>query len=322
MVYISIVIPAYNAAQYIERCLDSIFLQEINDKYYEVIVVDDGSTDNTLGILRIISEKHSNMNIIAQENLGPSAARNRGLDVCKGKYVWFVDSDDYVTEKSLKDLLACIENYDVDIFYFTAKYIDLHGVEHIGSIPNWLTSDIKDGKTILKKNFKMGSSCIAIWNLNYLKMKCMHFNENVMFGEDALFMFLGVSQAKRIKFINQCYYVYVSRDGSLSTIATDDKIKKQKRGDVDIACSLLTVSRGYKRADNELSLILEIQANKILFSIILSLFRNKRRWKRLGINASILEYMKEKDVYPLIGSLNSWKKKIMCFFLNKEYFIN
>ena len=97
---ISIIVPAYNASKYIEKCLNSILSQTY--KNFEIIVVNDGSTDNTLDILKKCSEQSDKIKIVAQKNKGVSAARNNGLEHAKGQYIAFVDADDTLEQEFLE----------------------------------------------------------------------------------------------------------------------------------------------------------------------------------------------------------------------------
>ena len=111
---ISVIVPAYNAEKYIRPCLDSILNQ--TKKEFEIIVVNDGSKDNTLKILNEYKEQYSDIiNVIDQENQGLSVTRNNAIKVAKGKYVVFIDSDDYVKSDMLEKLYdkAVSGGYDV-----------------------------------------------------------------------------------------------------------------------------------------------------------------------------------------------------------------
>ena len=96
MCLISIIVPVYNVEKYLERCLDSILSQTFSD--FELILVNDGSTDHSLEICRSYAEKDERILLIDQENRGLSAARNAGIAVAKGEYLGFVDSDDYIAQ--------------------------------------------------------------------------------------------------------------------------------------------------------------------------------------------------------------------------------
>ena len=101
--FISVIIPAYNAEKYICSCLDSVLALSYQNK--EIIVVDDGSTDNTGRIIDDYAEKNRNITVVHQTNKGVSAARNRGIDLARGTYLFFVDSDDEVLEDYIDQLI-------------------------------------------------------------------------------------------------------------------------------------------------------------------------------------------------------------------------
>ncbi|WP_143960696.1 glycosyltransferase [Litoribacter populi] len=105
---LSIVLPTYNVEDYLSRCLKSILDQEVESSQYEVIIVNDGSLDRSGKIAERFSKLYGNVHLINQENRGLSGARNTGLREAKGKFVWFIDSDDCITEGSLKYILACL----------------------------------------------------------------------------------------------------------------------------------------------------------------------------------------------------------------------
>lgn len=116
---ISIIIPIYKVEKYISETLESIYKQEFDENEIEVICVNDGTPDNSMQIVNEFATNHTNLHVTNQENQGLSCARNAGLRIAQGDYVWFVDSDDKVAEQSLKQLERIITNEpDIDIFGF------------------------------------------------------------------------------------------------------------------------------------------------------------------------------------------------------------
>ena len=107
---ISLIIPVYNVEQYLEKCLLSCLDQDLPQSDYEIIVVNDGSPDGSLAIAERIAATATNITVVSQENGGLSAARNTGLEIAKGKYVWFIDSDDTIKKNWKKGLLSGIVN--------------------------------------------------------------------------------------------------------------------------------------------------------------------------------------------------------------------
>ena len=112
---LSVILPVYNSANFIVECLDSIYRQELALLDFEVITVDDGSTDNSLLLLTEYAKFHPNLIVIHQDNAGPSAARNRAIRQAKGDYLIFIDSDDYWLDGQLKQMVDIAYAHDLDI---------------------------------------------------------------------------------------------------------------------------------------------------------------------------------------------------------------
>lgn len=111
---LSIIIPIYKVEKYIEQCLYSIYDQKIDEFLFEVIAVNDGTPDNSMNIVKKYANKHKNLHVLNYENQGLSIARNLGLKKASGDYVWFVDSDDWLTNNSLSIVISHLsKNYDV-----------------------------------------------------------------------------------------------------------------------------------------------------------------------------------------------------------------
>lgn len=113
MLKISVIVPVYNVEKFLVRCLDSLVHQTLEE--IEIICVDDGSIDNSLDILRKYARQDSRVVVVSQENLGPSAARNRGIQIATGEYIGFVDGDDWVDLDFFEKLYGSAKKYDADI---------------------------------------------------------------------------------------------------------------------------------------------------------------------------------------------------------------
>ena len=140
---ISVIIPAYNCEDSIARCINSVICQ--TGVVSEVIVIDDGSTDNTLNICHSIAHNNPSVKIIHQNNGGLSSARNAGLDIATGKYISFLDSDDIITPTGLLDMLTSIKEYNVDavIGKYNTVFEDNQD-SHISPIPDDVIGKVYD----------------------------------------------------------------------------------------------------------------------------------------------------------------------------------
>ena len=122
--FLSIIIPIYNGAKFLKRTLDSVLCQGLNDLEYELILVDDGSTDNTLDICNFYKSNYLNIKVCSKRNEGLSMARNKGLQMASGDYVYFMDADDFLMPNGFKYLLDNYYEKDLDIFAFWGESIN------------------------------------------------------------------------------------------------------------------------------------------------------------------------------------------------------
>ena len=109
MLRLSIVIPVYNLEGYISETLDSCLEQNIPHSDYEIICINDGSTDNSESVILGYAERYPNIRLFTQENAGVSAARNLGISLAEGRYIWFVDGDDIIVSNCLSEILSMLE---------------------------------------------------------------------------------------------------------------------------------------------------------------------------------------------------------------------
>jgi len=132
-IQLSIVVPVYNVEKYIRTCIESIFLQGLEEDRYEVIIVNDGTKDCSMEMIQDIISQHQNVTIINQENQGLSVARNNGIAAAKGEYILMPDSDDLLIKNSLKPLLDKAVETKVDLVI--ANYLEMNNDE-IGTLNN------------------------------------------------------------------------------------------------------------------------------------------------------------------------------------------
>lgn len=211
MALISVIVPVYNVAPYLRRCLESILAQTFND--FEAICINDGSTDNSLDILRQYTQKDKRIIIFNQENMGLSAARNAGLREAKGKYITFIDSDDFVAPEFLKCLYEAIINSGADISgcdFFKIK----NNYQAFKPCVNPKTKIFDDalGTLLDKRNFIH----FNVWNKLYKRevLNGVWFVEGIYF-EDWVFNTIVFSKANAFAWIEASLYGYRISDNSI-----------------------------------------------------------------------------------------------------------
>lgn len=224
MPLLSIIIPAYNVELFLPKCLDSIFSQDYSD--FEVICVNDGSTDGTQILLEGYAANHSNMKVISQPNKGMSASRNHGLDMAEGEYVVFVDSDDWLCDGAFTRLSAHLDGEDV-VCFNAKKYSEQTGEYQENKLP--AVDGVVTGWEYFNKTRLIPSTIhfVCIWQRAYrrsfLKEQGLHFEESVRRAEDDLFTTMVMYYAKTVKVVDECVYVYRIRPQSITTTVSIDR---------------------------------------------------------------------------------------------------
>lgn len=209
---ISVIIPVYNNEQYLEECLNSIVNQTYRD--LEIICVNDGSTDGSLSILEEFAQKDPRVIIIDQENKGQSAARNAGLEVAKGEYITFIDSEDFVNPNTYMTALEFIKENDVVCFG-----IKVFGDAHLSrrkADENYYKINFSGQHSITKKVLQKtdNSVCNKIFKIELLDKYQIRFSEGIHY-EDAEFFFKYALVSEKIYFIDEYFYNYRRRNGSI-----------------------------------------------------------------------------------------------------------
>ena len=186
---LSIIIPAYNAAKYVERCIESIVSQGYDD--VEILLVDDGSTDNTLQICDALATKYPCIKVLHKENGGVSSARNLGIDNAQGEYLMFVDVDDYLLPGALPNAMAVAEaNPDADFSVFSFKRVSRKGDSNETILPNrtYYRADrldyIKNVDTVV-----FGASWAKLYNRDFINDHQLRFDTDMISSEDNCFNF-------------------------------------------------------------------------------------------------------------------------------------
>lgn len=212
---LSIIIPVYKVEKFVEKCLRSCVEQDIPSDEYEIIVVNDGSPDKSLEIVEKIANEYNNIHAVSQKNQGLSLARNKGLSLAKGDYIWFVDSDDWIEKNILNKLIThCIKS-DLDILRFCAANVIN------GKIVRRFNYESIEKKIINGKDFllKIGNfhAPFSIYRREFLLENHLLFYPKVLF-EDLEFTPRAWYLAQRVMLINDiCYYYFINSNSIVCT---------------------------------------------------------------------------------------------------------
>lgn len=265
---VSIIIPAYNIASYLERCLESVRHQTY--KKLQIIIVDDGSTDQTGQIADSFAERDKRFHVIHKENRGVSAARKTGLEKAEGDYIGFVDGDDYIEPEMYEKLIGLAVKYGADIAHcgyqmvFPDRVDMYHGTKQLKVQDTYTgVKDLLEGTLI-----EPGLVNKIYW---HKLLENVEYDENIVINEDLLLNYFLFHRSEKAVFIDVPYYHYMVRKNSASTSDWNEhKIK-------DPVCVLETM---YKReTESELKKLIN---NRYIYQMIrLIIFQSDNKREEL-----------------------------------------
>lgn len=211
----SIIVPVYNVECYVGKCLASIFEQGLNPDLYEVIVVDDGTKDDSMNIVHQFNVKYANLHVIRQKNSGVSIARNVGMAKAKGKYVTFIDADDWIVPGSLEEVSKVLSLHDsLDMLIVRSQGED--GREHFPWGATCESGKVYSGVDVFRRGFHRGSVCGGFYNTDMLARHGISFPQEIRNGEDCIFFNLALVYTERLLFMDEPFYMVFEREGSAS----------------------------------------------------------------------------------------------------------
>lgn len=224
---LSFIVPVYNVEKYLNECLDSIFDPSVNEDEYEVIVIDDGSTDSSLEILKTYLH-HRNFRLITQKNSGQGPARNTGIKIAKGRYIHFIDSDDYLLPGAVPTLLDLARESDCDIVEF-----EFH-LSHDLRSPVWQyepqterTPTTGTGKVLfaewMKQHAFLNAPWMRIYKSSFLIDNALYFSDLKISGNDAEWQYRCFFYAEKVNYLPIILYNYRMRDDSITLLSKGSK---------------------------------------------------------------------------------------------------
>lgn len=284
---ISFIVPVYNVEKYLEKCVSSLVHQQLLANDFEIILIDDGSSDGSGLLCDRLAADNRSIIVVHQNNRGLSEARNMGMKVARGRYIQFVDSDDFLEENVIPRLLKVMEERDLDILRFQIREVDENKKS---SLPQFEFSSKETQGVIAGAQYLqcfMGYACYAcqfIFRTSLLIENSLWFKSGIIF-EDTEWTPRVMNLAKRVSSINILVYNYMVRIGSITRGSAENKTNGQ-----------LHIISEMKRQMSEACDInwYEGMIAHLVVSIITTaattLFHQRKR---------IIKQLKEMDVFPL-----------------------
>lgn len=319
---VSVIIPVYNVSGYLARCIESVLTQDFDN--YEVILVDDGSTDESGKICDDYAQKHDFIRVVHKENGGLSSARLSGFKVAFGKYLCFIDSDDYLKDSYLKDLYNSIVDNNAEMC-ICAYYYEKEGNLRPHSLPNdrFCITDIKEEFVLPIVSESNNYSKRMLPNFMWLRMikrdiisEDLFVSEREVYQEDLVFNLLVSNKLNRISLINKPNYIYCHNGASLT--------EKYRNNAWQMQINLYNTICRFCH-DNGYSV--EVSLAKRLINAVVFTVRNaaKTDYKRFLQDIKVMKkdrmYTTASKHFSLHGSSSSHKMVFMCLRLHLYFLL-
>ena len=267
---ISIIVPVYNASQYLRKCIESILSQSFRD--IELILINDGSTDDSLSICKCYESQDDRITVISGANGGVSKARNKGLDTAKGEWITFADADDYFLDGALSTLYERAMQTGTDLVLANAL-----------KLKNGKSSELHRLKNEVLPNAIMSIKHFALWgylfNADIIKKNRLRFIDGLAYSEDRIFIYQMPRYCKTIAFCNKPVYVY--RINDTSACSSQDGVRKACHH-LDAAFHLDRFALTYRKDDKAVYNYLHRQSRHLIYLGLYLFVGTGFSWEKLA----------------------------------------
>lgn len=277
---VSIIIPAYNTAPYIHRAIGSSIRQTY--KNIEILIVDDGSTDETLRVAEYFAGTDRRIRVLTQKNAGVSAARNYGINEAKGEYIWFLDSDDWLEDNAIEILIDAQNEHPDKMICADHYYVEVKGgsLLRIKSVGEMTPSRILDMRDVAETYCQLQKP--TLFHGVHVKLFrtpfSARFPEGIMNGEDgAFFMTYFIESGEKIYYLNKIIANNLRHEGSLTRSEYNRKFFDDIAESYKIIADLID--------DEECKRLILIKRNQLMYSVF-------RKVVKQGVNREGIKHMK------------------------------
>lgn len=269
---VSIIIPVFNAEKYIEETIESIVAQTYC--YFEALFIDDGSTDRSNEIIKKYCKIDSRIKMFIQENKGVSSARNIGLCNAKGKFICFVDADDYIEKQTLQVLVDAINYDNADVVFYNYIFENAKSGVNSGYPQKIIFEKMDFFYQYLKGDMVLGSMCQGFYRKD--KISSVRFNSEYFLGEDQLFMVKCIDKLDKIVYIPNALYHYRFNSNSISKM---NQTFEHQKSDILSSKDILEIVSKYGRKIEEIARfrLFNVLLTKMCQNIYLKNYKNNEK---------------------------------------------
>lgn len=284
MKLLSVIVPIYNVEEYVERCINSLLNQDLSREVYEIICVNDGSPDGSRERVIKLQKEYRNIILIDQENQGVSVARNKGAEAATGKYILFVDPDDYIVENSLNNILAEAVRNEAEMTIPGYLFHSSDGIELGRKIFDIAKRDVISGIEAYYYARERGhivtdTSVGIVFDIEFWRKNGLSYKRGIILNQDVELLARIHCIAEKCLFLNKFMYVAVIRQGSASR--SNQFIEDHVRDGFIIAAENLKKFQNLKYLNSKKKTFLNGPITKFVLLAIYSAFKS-RSYRKLN----------------------------------------
>lgn len=308
---LSIIIPVYNAAKSIIRTLTSIHQQTNYSFDYEVILVNDGSTDESAQVIEEWAQKHTNCKVFHNTNQGVYITRNFALEQVEGDWIWMIDSDDYILPNSFEKIDKALHNTDIQVISFghMEETADKNALQRL---PNY--EGVYNGLEYLEKNDGRLYLWTHIYKRDYLNNKKIRFAGKSFSLEDFLFNINVMATNPKVLVINEALYFYEFNGNSISKKNTLANRFRQLESSKNLHYQIATIRDSFGKTTSAY----QILDKKLAHSIVGLFFSLIKEQYPADYTKSVQVDYTAKKLLPIQISYGDWKKDLFVKFINNK----
>ncbi|MDL2214902.1 glycosyltransferase [Dysgonomonas sp. OttesenSCG-928-M03] len=310
---ISFVIPVYNTGAYLPRCIDSILSQDTDKSLYEIIIINDGSTDNSGVIIDELASTDSCVKVIHSANEGLGAARNKGIKQSSGKYIFFLDPDDYILDGALRSLIDFARTRDFDIIGFNWQEVYPDRKILSKKRKNIKYNEPIAGAEYLSKYNLSAGVCFYLYSGSLLRNKPILMPEGI-YHEDELFIPVVFTFAEKIIFVDRFVYAYYQRADSVTNRKDTEFVQIKINDSIWVLDQLMS----FLHEGNLSGLQQKGIQRKIAFltvDIVINLIRFQMN---KNIITQTLDKLEKRKLYPFASKSYGWRYSLFRMVFNSR----
>ena len=317
---LTIIIPVYNCANYLEKGFEYLKPLYKFDITFEIIYVNDGSTDHSLKKLKRIEANNNNIIVISQKNQGSSGARNTAIDVAKGNYIQFLDSDDIIEVEKLMNLLVYAKNNHIDLLGYRMDFVDenYNCIKDLEKHPSTYNK-IMSGSQCLIEGYQPSSICVFLFKKDLIIDNNLKIYPKIT-HMDVEFMTRVMLYANSVIFKDDIAYHYLQRNGSITKPKTKPKLEQFLFDEVIIANLMRENIKNLNITEPALINAIEKNYNSVVWNLLWRIFKSPKATS-LKFKRKCIKDLKKQELFPIKGALKTPFQYITRPFFNVEWLL-